>query len=391
MRIRLLLPVIALLALGCTSSDSHSDYRLRYTNAVVVADLDGDNRPDVITGNGTYVEGGAEAGYASISLQVTPGTLGAPTRYAVGGDPAALAVGDLNGDNRPDLVVANAASGTVSVYFQSPTTAGTFTLAATLNTGALTPLDVAIGDLNQDNRPDIAVATAGSNSVQIFYQTATAGTFLPAASLAVNGDPRAIVVADLNGDLRPDLAVSTTADSVSVFFQNVAPGTFATALELPVGARPVALKAVDLTGSGRLDLITANYRAVTPQDGITVLLQTAPGVFAAGANYDIGDYYAAGLAVGDLDGDNHPDLVVACAGLPGDPGSVAVLKQNPASLGTFLAPDNYIGYTGPLGVAIGDLNNDGLPDLVVADGKPYQRPQISGQPGTFGPGSFLGY
>ncbi|HJW33699.1 MAG TPA: VCBS repeat-containing protein [Holophagaceae bacterium] len=391
MRIRLLLPVIALLALGCTSSDTHSDYRLRYTNAVVVADLDGDNRPDVITGNGTYVEAGAEAGYASISLQVTPGTLGTPTRYVVGGDPAALAVGDLNGDNRPDLVVANAASGTVSVYFQSPTTPGTFTLAATLNTGALTPLDVAIGDLNQDNRPDIAVASSGSNTVQIFYQTATAGTFLPAASLSVSGDPRAIVVADLNGDLRPDLAVSTTADSVSVFFQNVAPGTFATALVLPVGARPVALKAVDLTGSGRLDLITANYRALTPQEGVTVLLQTAPGVFAAGVNVDIGDYYAAGLAVGDLDGDNHPDLVVACAGLPGDPGSVAVLKQNAASLGTFLAPDNYIGYTGPLGVAIGDLNNDTLPDLVVADGKPYRRLQLSGQPGTFGAASFIGY
>lgn len=391
MRIRLLLPVIALLALGCTSSDTHSDYRLRYTNAVVVADLDGDNRPDVITGNGTYVEAGAEAGYASISLQVTPGTLGTPTRYVVGGDPAALAVGDLNGDNRPDLVVANAASGTVSVYFQSPTTAGTFTLAATLNTGALTPLDVAIGDLNQDNRPDIAVATSGSNTVQIFYQTATAGTFLPAANLPVSGDPRAIVVADLNGDLRPDLAVSTTADSVSVFFQNVAPGTFATALVLPVGARPVALKAVDLTGSGRLDLITANYRALTPQEGVTVLVQTAPGVFAAGVNVDIGDYYAAGLAVGDLDGDNHPDLVVACSGLPGDPGSVAVLKQNAAGLGTFLAPDNYIGYTGPLGVAIGDLNNDALPDLVVADGKPYRRLQLSGQPGTFGAASFIGY
>lgn len=391
MRIRLLLLVFTLLALGCTSSDTPSEYRVRYTNAVVVADLDTDGRPDIVTGNGVYAGAGAESGYASISLQTTPGTLGTPTRYTVGGDPAALAVGDLNGDLRPDLMVANAASGSVSVYFQSAATPGTFTLATTLYTGVLTPLDVAAGDLNQDGRADIAVATSGSDTVQIFYQTATPGTFLLSASIVVHGDPRAIVVSDLNGDGRTDLAVSTTADTVSLLFQNVGAGTFATAVELPVGSRPVALKAADLTGSGRLDLITANYRATTTGDGITVLRQTAPGVFAAGANFDVGDYYTAGIAVGDLDGDGNPDLAVACAGVPGDPGSVGVLRQDPAMLGTFLAPDNYIGYTGPLGVALGDLNNDGRLDLVVADGKPYQRMQLITAPGKFGPGTFIGY
>ncbi len=388
MRVRLLLPALALLALGCTSSDD-SSYRARYTNAVVVADLDGDGNPDVITGNGLYRDGNSEAGYASISLQTTPGTLGTPTRTTVGGDPAALAVGDLNGDGRPDLVVANAASGTISVLFQSPTHA--FTLAATLSTGSLTPFDVAIGDLNQDAIPDIAVATDGSNSAMIFFQTGTAGSFQPGTSLALGGDPRAVVVADLNGDGRMDLAVSTTADVVSVLFQNASAGTFATPLNLPVGSRPVALKAVDLAGSGRLDLITANYRAATTAQGITVLRQTAPGTFATGVSYDVGDYYTAGLAVADLDGDGHPDLAAACAGVPGDPGSVAVLAQDPANLGTFLAPDNYVGYTGPLGVAAGDMNDDGLPDLVVADGKPYQRIQITGQPGQFGSGTFIGY
>ena len=392
MRTRLLLILPALLlTVACTSTDSVGDSKSRYTNAVVVSDLNGDGKADLLTGNGLYTNGYSDPGYASVALQGTGGALGAATRLTVGGDPAALAVGDLNGDGRPDFAVANAATGTVSVYLQSASAPGTFTLAATLRTGGLAPLDLAIGDLNHDGKPDLAVATSGANSVMVFFQGSTPGTFPTALSLALSGDPRAVAIADLNGDGRPDLAVSTTADEVSVLFQNAAAGTFAPALDLPTGARPVALKAVDLNGDGRLDLITANYRADRTA-GVSVILQGATaGTFLAAVNVDTGDTHAAGLAVGDLDGDGRPDLAVACAGEPGFPGSVAVLRQDPAHPGAFLPPANYGGYTGPVAVAIGDLDGDGLPDLVVGDGRPYVRPQVAGQPGTFGPGTFLPY
>lgn len=389
MRLHALMPVLALLTLGCVSNDD-SYVRYRYTNAVIMADVDGDGRSDILSCNGVYENDVATYGYLSVSLQTAPGTFATPVRYTVGGDPAALAVGQLNGDARLDVVVANAASGTLTVLFQSATTAGTFEAPLTLACGNVSPLDVAVGDLNQDSRPDLAVAAAGANTALIFHQGTTPGTFGAPVSLALSGDPRAAVVADLNGDLRPDLAVSTTADVVSVLYQNPSAGTFATAVDLPVGARPVGLKAVDLTGSGRLDLLTCNYRA-NATNGLSVIRQTAPGVFAAAVNHALDDYYAAGLALSDVDGDGRLDVAVACAGLSGDPGSVAMLLQNPAAPGTFLAPVNYGGYMGGLGVALGDTNADGLPDLVVADGLPYRRLQVSTTPGTFGAGTFIGY
>ena len=121
--------------------------------------------------------------------------------------------------------------------------------------------------------------------------------------------------------------------------------------------------------------------------GLTVLLQdpARAGAFLPGVTYPVGDYLAACVAVGDLNGDGLPDLAVANQGLPGLPGSVSVLLNTPAAPGTFQAPTLYPGLYGPTWVAIGDLNGDGLPDLAVADGNVYVRFQVAGSPGTFGP------
>ena len=95
------------------------------------------------------------------------------------------------------------------------------------------------------------------------------------------------------------------------------------------------------------------------------------------------------LAVGDLDGDGKPDVVVANAGPPGDPGSVAVFLQNPAAPGVLRPAALYQGYWGPVWVALGDLNGDGRLDMVVADGAPYVRYQSQTTPGLFLPPTWL--
>jgi hypothetical protein len=383
---RLILGVVGMFALlGCSGSDSHfGPSSTSLVNAIAVADLDGNGLPDILGVVSRDVDGQPVQGYVSTRLQLTAGSFAMPARFGVGLAPANLVVADVNGDGRPDLVTANAEDGTVSVRLADPTRAGFFLPAITLSTPGRRPLDVAVGDLNGDGRMDIVVAASGANSVLVFTQTAT-GSFNPPVSYAVGGDPQAVTVADLDGNGLADVAVATTANTVSVLLQTSA-GVFASAVDYPTGVQPIAIKAADLNGDGKVDLLTANYGAALSPDnqGLSVLLQTTPGTFAAPVHYTTG-YRAAGLAVGDLNGDGKPDVAVACAGLPGNPGEATVFLQDPTSAGSLLTGTSYLGNWGPLGVAIGDMDGDGRPDLVLADGDIVVRLNQASAPGTFGP------
>ncbi len=382
------LGVLALLA--CSSSDLHivgpsSSYLV---NAIAVADIDANGLPDILGLVSIDVGGAPAQGYVSTRLQGPAGAFAMPTRFGVGTGPANLVLADLNGDGRPDLVVANADDHTVSVRLADPARPGFFLPATILATPSRVPLDVAVGDLDGDGRMDIAVAASGGNSVLVFTQTAT-GAFNAPVAYAVGGDPQAVTVADLDSNGRADIAVATAANTVSILLQTGA-GVFATAVDYATGVQPLAIKAADLNGDGKLDLLTANFGAATSPgtQGLSVLLQTTPGVFAAPVSYAT-EYRPTAMAVGDLNGDGKPDVAVACEGLPGSPGALSILLQSTTSPGTLLAAVNYPGSYGPMGVAIADMNGDGKPDLVIADGDIVVRFNSATTPGTFGPPNFF--
>ncbi|HJU83466.1 MAG TPA: VCBS repeat-containing protein [Holophagaceae bacterium] len=380
----LALPALAAM-LGCSDYSSDSHYTYFNTNAALLTDLDGDGRADFVAASGVYKDGSSRAGFLSLRLQNAAGALSyPPVRLGTGAGPANLAAGDLNGDGLPDIAVANADSGTVSIFFQDAATPGTFTPGPVLATAGRTPLDVAIGDLDGDGRMDVAVAASGANEALVFYQvTTTAGSFSAATPVAVDGDPQAVAIGDLDGDGKMDLAVATANNMVSVRFQA---GALATGPDLATGQQPVAVKVVDLDGDGRMDILATNYGAASSPDtmGLSVILQTTTaGAFSAAASYDVGDRRSVALAVGDLDGDGRMDVVVANYGLPGNPGSVAVLIQDAAAPGTLMAAQMYGASVGPLSVAVGDVDGDGRLDIVVADGEPVVRFQSATQAGTF--------
>lgn len=392
---------LGLIGLGCSGEDHY--YRqdpVPYpVTSVAVADLDGNGKIDLIAS--IHGEGApSEPGWVTVRRQDPdrPGLYLGPEWYDAGNNPARIVAAPLAAGALPGLVVVDPQLGyqaspanTVQVLFPDPAKAGALLPAAYLPLGARNGRDAAVGDLDGDGVPDVAVAADGAASVLVFRQVpGGGGAFFPPVALAVAGEPTAVAVADVDGDGLADLVVATSADAVSVLIQDAAhPGSFLPRVDLPAGSRPSAVKVADLDGDGRPDIIVADKGTETAPAamGVSVLLQAkapaAAGTFLPAVGYATGDVSACDVAVGDLDGDGKPDLAVACSGAPGDPGRIAVLLQDGAAPGTFRPATRLGGIQGPTSVAIADVDGDGLNDLVIGDGYLYVRNQVPGKPGVF--------
>lgn len=373
----------ALAASGCSSGTTGPTTLAR---AIAVADLDGDGRLDVLT---ALASSDPAASFLSARIQVpgAPGTFATPVRSPTGLVPVAMALGDLDGDGLPDVAVADAGAGPsgygVDVQYRIPGSPGAYTAPLVLPTGTLVPADVAIADLDGDGRNDVVVAASGAAAVQVFFQTGP-GRFAAAVAIPVDGDPTAVAAGDLTGAGRQDLVVATSNGRVSVLLHGAAPGTFLPAVSYAAGTSPFAVRVADLDGDGRPDVVVADFA------GALLVFRQAPiggGVLLPAVRHATLGFGSCAIALGDVDGDGRLDVVVANAGPPGDPGSVSVfLQRTPGTLGV---PMLYAGYWGPLSVALGDLNGDGLLDLAVADGGPAVRFQSPALPGFFLPPVWL--
>jgi len=294
--------------------------------------------------------------------------------YDPGGTyPQGVAIADLNGDGTQDVVVADANSGIVGVLLGNGH--GWFEPPMTYSSGASGPWSVAVGDVNGDGIPDIVVANFFGRNCGVGVLLGNGdGTFQPAVlygSSAVCG-AQSVVIADLNGDGKLDLAVA--ANGAIVVLLGNGNGTFQPPVTYPWGGGSGtdwgsnSLAAADVNSDGKLDLVVATGTSDYPfgNGTVAVLLGNGDGTFQAAVDYDSGGWYASSLAIGDVNGDGKPDIVVANHCITYPCGVLGVLLGN--GDGTFQAAATY--GTGGMGWAqpvIADVNGDGKPDVVVAN------------------------
>ena len=357
-----------------------------YPWGVAIADLDGDGKPDLVLGNASdssiwIYRNISSNGILSPASFAAPVILhAAPVIQNIAGIPLTLA--DLDGDGRLDIVFANYDDSSVSV-FQNLSTPGNLSFGTRLDFAVGTnPQGSAATDLDGDGRPEIIVANRGSASISVLQNLSTGGlltsnSFAPAMNFSTPDGPNQVVAADLDGDGKFDLAIvndmSSSASAVSIFRNTSTPGSINFAPRVDLAApddTEQSIAVADIDGDGKEDLVVGSYfdsnfsvyRNIGSPGSITASSFAAPVTFPAG-----GPIHQAGIALGDIDGDGKPDIAI----VDQDSG-LLYLYRNLSTPGTFTSNSLALPVTFPAGfnsasLAIADLNGDGKPDIFIAN------------------------
>jgi hypothetical protein len=283
------------------------------------------------------------------------------TEYQVGNVSQGIVAADLNGDGASDLAVVNNSDNTVSVMINDKT--GKFPATSPTYVTGKAPVALAAGNFRLTGHIDLAVVNHTDSTISILPNDGTGKFGSPSTlTLPSNSGPTSIVAGDFNGDGHPDLAVGD-GNSVLVFINNG--GAFGSPTNINLNLQPLWIATASLRNNGTLDLVVA-YNS-----GVDVLLGKGNGTFAAPVSYPTpSNSETTSVTIGDLNADGIPDLLLANTGA--STGGVMLGKGD----GTFLpeiryqtsSPTDGGGTTSPVAVVVGDFNNDSFNDFVVLDG-----------------------
>ncbi len=333
---------------------------------ICTSDLDGDGRPDLATVNNvgntlSVLRNNGGAGIISFANKVD---------YITNSFPQSISAGDLDGDGRPDLIFTNATPATVSVYRNTSST-GNISFSAKIDfaTGG-GPVSAVAADIDGDGKPDLVVANYNGSSISVFRNTTT-GTnisFAPRVDFTTGLFlPHRVIVNDFDGDGKVDIAAASynaTSAALCVFKNTSTSGniTMQTSVDFPSGGGSFNLSAGDLDGDGKADVAVVNY----PLNTVSVFrnMSSAGTIsFAPKVDFNTGGFPES-ISINDLNGDGKPDIATGNY----TASTVSVFRNTSISGNISFDPKfDYVTATNPHGICTGDFDNDGKPDMATAN------------------------
>ena len=339
-------------------------------------DLDNDGKPEVVAANYGTTTVSVYQNQAVAGI-FTSNSLAPKVDWPVGLNPRYVTVADVDNDGKLDVVAANHSGQSLSIY-RNTTTGNTVSFAPRVDfaTGT-TPYRVSVGDLDGDGKQDLVVANAGSSTVSVLRNLSVPGvinsnSFAAKVDFVTGSTPERVIIADLDGDGRPDLASANDYGASVSILRNlistpgpITNGSFAFRVDLTAASRPQTIVAGDFDNDGKLDLAVGTYSGAS----ISVFKnQSTSGFLSFAARFDLPTGGSThDLALGDLDGNGKVDLVAVS-----EYSEKAAVYRNVSTngilvAGSFAARVDFPCGHNPAGVSVSDLDADGRPEIVAGN------------------------
>ena len=297
----------------------------------------------------------------SVYLASGDGTFAQPTIYRTDShsDPYMVAVGDLNNDQLLDMALANFATNNIEIFMGDGN--GSFTSELIISTGSSHPIYIHLVDLNNDALLDIVTVNYGTNRISILYGQRNGNfSYSIVHSTGYDSLPYSIISGDFNNDNQLDLAVANygtndihilLAKDNGTFFHHK---TFSTG----INSHPHSIVVGYFNNDLLLDIAVAN----SGNNSVGVFLSMGNGTFTNQTIYLLDDASPYAIGVDDFNLDNHVDIVVTNKGTR----DVGILLGQ--GNGSFSKVTTFsTGSSSSISVCLSDLNNDNLPDIAVVN------------------------
>lgn len=328
------------------------------------ADMDGDGKTDIIYSNGSSIVVLLNNSSINTVSFATGTTINAACCFK-------FDIADIDGDGKLDIIAPSSCNDLVSIINNNSGT-GNLSFASPLNypTGDFA-YAVAVGNLDDDGKPDVAVVNMDANTLSVFKNASTNGviSLLPKSDYSIGGQCRDVKIADIDGDGKADIAVSSQSNQYVSLFRNLSTTGVITLSPkqdfASAGGAPEDIFIADYDGDGKTDIAVSNNNTA---GNISVFKnQGTPGSFSFASRQDhLTGAYPFRMEAADLNGDGRPDLAVKDQYTS----TISLLENNSSSGNLSFASKIDIPSSSPNRehLTIGDFNGDGKPDIAVSNG-----------------------